>query len=250
MPTYSRRRDGNQRPTLGEASLLSPPPSYLTQALGVGYLGLLGRGRSSPRAPRASWGANVGHPKYSDPPLPSACLHSYKEYLHHLCKVTKTLLPRAHRRSYNERFHHLCKVMRTLLPRAYLRSRQERFFPLGTSDTEGITLEGGASLPSSGTRPYRPHQPPHSLPPPPYTIYIIGARARGRDPGGCPVCYLEIGAVRGVEGRESVREERERGRGARRYKIPIYRYFVGTRYDISLRANYLGCSRTAPLHHM
>ena len=54
LPTYSRRRDGNQRPTLGEATLLSPSPSYLTQALEVGYLGLLGRGRSSPRAPRAS----------------------------------------------------------------------------------------------------------------------------------------------------------------------------------------------------
>ena len=147
LPTYSRRWGGNPCPTLGEVTLLSPPPSYLTQALGVDYVGLLGWGRSSPRAPRASWGANVGHPKYADTPLSSACLHSYKEYLHHLCKVTKTLLPRAQ----------LC-------------SRQERFCPLGTSETEGITQEGGASLPSSGTRPYRP--PASTLAPPPsYTIY-------------------------------------------------------------------------------
>jgi len=102
-------------------------------------------------------------------------------------------------------------------------SRQERFCPLGTSETEGITLEDGTSLPSSGARPYRPHQPPHSLPAPIH-YNIIGTRARERAPGapgGCPVCYLEIGAVRGVEGRESVREERGEEGGQEGIKYPF-----------------------------
>ena len=52
-------------------------------------------------------------------------------------------------------------------------------------------------------------------------LYIIGTRARERYPGGCPMRYLEIGEARGAEERESVREERGRGRGQEGIKYPF-----------------------------